>query len=147
MYQVSELQEGQVFRSGSYDMTFERVKNFAGEFDPQGFHLMDDPEGFYTDQVASGWHTAAVTMRLFLEAMPLAGKRIGAGVADLEWLKPVQPNDKLWVRATVLSIRSSRSKPGMSILKVLVETLNQADELVQSMKPTVFVRPVAKECK
>ena len=145
MLDLSDVREGQVFHSGTYDMTHPRVKAFAAEFDPQGFHLTDDPEGYFTEQVASGWHTAAVTMRLFLEAMPLAGQRIGAGVADLKWVAPVQPDHKLRVEATVLTKRSSGSKPGMTILTVLVETYNQADTLVQTMKPTIFVRQPARE--
>lgn len=145
MMRVEELAVGQVFHSGPYEVTREGIRQFAAEFDPQVFHLMDEPKSFFGEQVASGWHTAAITMRLFVEALPLAGGRVGAGVADLKWLRPVLPGDTLRVRAMPVEIKVSRSKPDTSILTVLVETLNQSDELVQSMKPTIVVRQPAEE--
>lgn len=145
IWRAEELAPGQVFESGPYDVSREGIKQFAAEFDPQAFHLMDDPKSFFGEQVASGWHTAAITMRLFVEALPLAGGRVGAGVEGLKWPAPVRPGDTLRVKATVKDVKASRSKPGTNILTVLVETMNQSGELVQTMTPTVVVRePVEK---
>jgi acyl dehydratase len=141
MYQASELQAGQVFHSGQYEMTRERITAFSSQFDPQPFHLRDEPGSPFPTQIASGWHTAAVTMRLFLEALPLTGDRVGSGVELLEWPRPVRVGDRLQVRVTILEVRGSRSKPGMTVARVLIETLNQNGEIVQSMQPNVLVLP------
>jgi acyl dehydratase len=137
---VADLAAGEEFHSGTYEVTREGIRQFAAEFDPQAFHLMDDPKSFFGEQVASGWHTAAITMRLFVEALPLAGGRVGAGVDGLKWPAPVRPGDTLQVKATVKDVKASRSKPGTYILTVLVETSNQSGQLVQTMTPTVVVR-------
>jgi len=146
MYHVSELEEGQVFFSGFHDMTSDQVKSFAAEYDPQALHL-SDANIDHGPLVASGWHTAATTMRLFLEAMPLTTDRVGAEVSGLNWLRPVMSTDRLRVKATIQSIHQSSSRRGLVILKVLLETFNQTGDLVQSMTPTMLVRSTEKDSK
>lgn len=140
MMRADDLAAGQVYRSRALPVTRAAITAFATEFDPQSFHLADDPDSLFGRQITSGWHTAAITMRLFVEAMPLEGGRVGAGVEALKWLRPVCPGDSLHVQATVLRITASRSRPGTAVLVVLIETFNQNDELVQSMQPTIILR-------
>jgi acyl dehydratase len=112
----------------------ERIKSFAAEFDPQPFHL---DEGAASDSIfrglaASGWHTAAVTMRLLVgsELKP-AGGIVGAGFDDFRWPRPVRPGDELRVESEVLEVRPSKSRPDQGLIKVKTTTLNQDGEAVQ----------------
>lgn len=112
-----------------------RVKAFAAEFDPQPFHLDESAAhaSIFRGLAASGWHTAAVTMRLLVDS-PLqpAGGIVGAGFDELRWPRPVRPGDELRVESEVLEVRASQSRPGQGMIKVRTNTLNQHDDVVQT---------------
>jgi len=112
----------------------ERIKSFAAEFDPQPFHLDERAAGdsIFQGLAASGWHTAAVTMRLLVESeLKPAGGIVGAGFDDFRWPRPVRPGDELRVESEVLEVRPSKSRPDQGVIKVRTTTLNQKDEPVQ----------------
>ena len=136
-----DLTPGRVFEGGRELMDAERIKVFAREFDPQPFHTDEEAakESFFGELVASGWHTAAVTMRLMVQAMPIAGGSIGAGIDEFRWPRPVPAGEVLSVRMTILEARPMRSKPGQGLVRTRVETLNRAGEAVQSMVCTTVV--------
>src|SRR2546429_8679854 len=111
-----------------------RVKSFAAEFDPQPFHLDDAAarESIFRGLAASGWHTAAMTMRLLVESeLKPAGGIVGAGFDEFRWPKPVRPGDELHLRIEVLEVRPSKSRPEQGLVKLRTTTLNQNDEAVQ----------------
>lgn len=125
----------------------ERVKSFAAEFDPQPFHLDEiaAKDTLFQGLAASGWHTAAVTMRLFVASdFKPAGGIIGAGFDEMRWPRPVRPNDELRVETEVLEVRPSKSRPEQGMLKVRTTTYNQNDEPVQVSVGNLVVkrRPV-----
>lgn len=110
------------------------IIRFGTEFDPQPFHL--DPEAakatLFGGLAASGWHTAALTMRLLVGGeMTPANGIIGAGFESLNWPRPVRPGDTLRVVSEVLEVRPSKSRPTQGMIKVRSRTLNQDDEVVQ----------------
>jgi len=123
-----DLAVGQVFRTGTIVVEAERLKAFAAEFDPQPFHL-DEEAGrasLFGRMVASGWHTAALTMKLLAEGeLKIAGGLIGLGVEDLRWPRPTYPGDVLRVESEVLGVRPSKSQPDRGIVKVRNTTFNQ----------------------
>ncbi len=130
---LEDFTVGQTFGSGRLKIDAEAIKRFAAEFDPQPFHLDEKAasNSFFRGLAASGWHTAALTMRLLVasEFKP-AGGVIGASL-DVRWPKPVRPGDELRVQTEVLEIHSTKSRPELGFLKVRVTTLNQAGEVVQ----------------
>ncbi len=130
-----DLTPGRVFEGGREPMDAERIKAFAREFDPQPFHTDEAAakESFFGELVASGWHTAAVTMRMMVEVMPIAGGSIGAGIDEFRWPRPCPAGEVLSVRMSVLEARPMRSKPGQGLVRTRVETLDRADQAVQSM--------------
>ena len=112
----------------------ERIKSFATEFDPQPFHLDEKAAdgSIFRGLAASGWHTAAITMRLLVESeLKPAGGIVGAGFDDFRWPRPVRPGDELRVESEVLEIRPSKSRPDQGLIKVKTTTLNQNGEAVQ----------------
>src|SRR4051812_18676093 len=133
---------GQKFGSGTVTVTAERIKSFAREFDPQPFHTDEESarHTFFGGLVASGWHTAAMSMRLFVESdiTPVGGS-IGAGGSDLSWPRPTRPGDVLRIESEVLDLRPSKSRPTIGIMKVKLTTFNQANEVVQLASPTMIV--------
>ena len=143
-----DLHVGQKFRSGTTEITVERIKAFAAEFDPQPFHLDEEAAkgSLFGGLAASGWHTAAVVMRLLVESdLHPAGGTIGAGVTELRWPQPVRPGDVLHVEGEVLEMRTSRSRPELGIVKIRVTALNQAGEEVQTSTKVLMVRRRAAE--
>jgi len=139
---------GQTFGSGRILVEPERIKSFAAEFDPQPFHLDEAAAGrsIFGGLAASGWHTAALTMRLLVDGgAPIAGGIIGAGTDELRWPRPVRPGDELRVESEVLEVRPSRSRPQQGLVKLRTTTLNQNDEPVQVMVANLLVprRPAA----
>ena len=139
---LEDLTVGQTFRSGPFTVELERVKTFAAEFDPQPFHL--DPAAGATSLfgglVASGWHTAAISMRLMVESdFRIAGGLIGAGVEEMRWPRPVRPGDVLRVESEVLDVRPSRSNPARGIVRVRNTTLNQDGEPVMVQVANLMV--------
>jgi acyl dehydratase len=138
---LDDLTVGQRFVSGTHTMEAVEMQRFAAEFDPQPFHLDDAAaQGtLFGGLVASGWHTAATTMRLIVAGgLPLAGGIIGTG-GELLWTRPVRPGDTLHVECEVLAITPSRSKPDRGTVTVRCATLNQDDEMVQSFTPKLVV--------
>jgi acyl dehydratase len=140
---LDDFAVGQVFRSGSICVDASRIKSFAAEFDPQPFHL--DPEAatqtYFRGLAASGWHTAALTMRLLVgsELKP-AGGIIGLGFEEFRWPRPVRPGDELHLQTEVLEVRPSQSRPEQGLIKIRMTTLNQAGEAVQILVGTLLVR-------
>jgi acyl dehydratase len=144
---LEDLYVGQRFTSGIYRMDEERIKAFAAEFDPQPFHLDETAAQatVFGGLTASGWHTAAVAMRLLVTGgLPLGDGIIGLG-GELAWPKPTRPGDTLRVESEVVEILPSRSKPNQAIVKVKSTTLNQDGEPVHTFaaKVLVFKRPSA----
>ena len=142
---LEDLQVGQRFGSGEYEMTTERIKAFAAEFDPQPFHLDEAAadDSLFQGLAASGWHTAAVTMRLLVTGdMRFAGGLIGAG-GEIAWPRPTRPGDILRVESEIIEIRPSRSKPDRGLVSVRNVVTNQRGEEVQifTAKILVFRRP------
>jgi acyl dehydratase len=140
-----DLRVGQRFVSGTGVMEEERIKSFAAEFDPQPFHLDDlaAKASVFRGLAASGWHTAAVAMRLMVTSgFPLATGSIGLG-GEIEWPRPTRPGDILHVESEILELIPSRSKPNQGIVKVRSVTLNQNGEPVQIfvVKILAFRRP------
>lgn len=135
-----DLLVGESFMSGSYEMTQERILSFASEFDPQPFHTDPDAaqETFFAGLAASGWHTCAVTMRLLVESVPVAGGLIGAG-SEISWPRAVRPGDLLRVTTTIRELAASKSKPdrGFAVLESI--TLNQDDAVCQTTVSRVLV--------
>src|SRR6266850_4342923 len=134
---------GQTFRSGPMRIDKERIKTFGAEFDPQPFHLDERAarDTIFRGLAASGWHTAAITMRLLVESdVKPAGGIVGAGFDELLWPRPVRPGDELRVESEVLEVRPSRSRPDQGLIKVRTTTLNQNDEAVQVTIGNLVVR-------
>jgi acyl dehydratase len=140
---LDDFAVGQVFRSGSICVDAGRIKSFAAEFDPQPFHL--DPEAatqtYFRGLAASGWHTAALTMRLLVDSeLKPAGGIIGLGFEEFRWPRPVRPGDELHLQTEVLEVRPSQSRPEQGLVKIRMTTLNQAGEAVQIQVGTLLVR-------
>lgn len=143
---LEDFSIGQVFQSGSLVIEESRIKSFAQEFDPQPFHLDGEHarDTFFGGLVASGWHTAGVTMRLLVESsFKPAGGIIGAGFEEMRWPHSVRAGDELHIEAQVLELRPLRSRPGQGLLKLRINTHNQRDEIVQTSIAAILVR--AKE--
>ena len=134
---------GQTFKGGPLPpLTAEQIKAFAAQYDPQPFHLDEEAakKTFFQGLAASGWHTAALTMRLFVESdVKPVGGYVGAGGEELRWPRPTRPGDILRVEVQVLELRPSRSRPELGIVKMQITTLNQRDEIVQIAKPVMMV--------
>jgi acyl dehydratase len=131
---LEDFAVGQTFGSGRLRVDRERIKTFAAEFDPQPFHLDEEAAraSIFRGLAASGWHTAAMTMRLLVggELRP-AGGIVGAGFDDFQWPRPVRPGDELRVEAEILEVRPSTSRPTQGMIKVRTTTLNQNGDAVQ----------------
>jgi acyl dehydratase len=131
---LEDFAVGQTFGSGRLRVDKEQIKAFAAEFDPQPFHLDEDAarDTIFRGLAASGWHTAAVTMRLLVESeIEPAGGIVGAGFDEFRWPRPVRPGDELHIESEVLEVRPSRSRSNQGLIKVRTTTLNQNDEAVQ----------------
>jgi acyl dehydratase len=131
---LEDFAAGQTFGSGRMQIAKERIQTFAAEFDPQPFHLDEHAarETIFGGLAASGWHTAAVTMRLLVESdLKPAGGIVGAGFDEFRWPRPVRPGDELRVESEVLEVRPSRSHPDQGLIKVRTTTFNQNSEAVQ----------------
>lgn len=142
---LEDLSVGQKFTSGTFRVDAAQIKAFAEQFDPQPFHLDEEAakDSLFGGLAASGWHTAAITMRLLHDGgAPIAGGVIGAG-GDIEWPNPTRPGDVLTVESEVVEVRPSKSRPdrGMAVLRA--ETRNQHGQLVQvsTMKLVVPRKP------
>jgi acyl dehydratase len=131
---LEDFAVGQTFGSGRVTVDADQIKAFAAAFDPQPFHLDEGAarQTFFKGLAASGWHTAALTMRLLVESdLKPAGGVIGAGFDEFRWPLPVRPGDELRVESEILEVRPSRSRPDQGLMKVRTTTLNQRGEAVQ----------------
>lgn len=140
---LEDFTVGQKFDSGRLEIDANAIKRFAADFDPQPFHLDDTLAGdtLFQGLAASGWHTAALTMRLLVDsAFRPAGGVIGAGVEALQWPAPVRPGDILEVESEVLEVRPSRSRPEQGMLKLRVTTANQVGKVVQTFIANLVVK-------
>jgi acyl dehydratase len=139
-----DLLAGMKFRSiRSYEVTTEEIKEFAGKYDPQPFHLDEAAaeKSFFKGLAASGWMTAAIVMRLRVESMHIAGGMIGAGVEDIKFTQPVRPGDSLRTETEILSARRLTSRPEYGVVRSSTLVFNQRDELV--MRSVVnFIAPL-----
>ena len=130
---LEDLHVGRRFTSAEHSIDEGQIKAFAAAFDPQPFHLDDvaASKSIFGGLVASGWHTAAITMRLNVTGgLPIAGGIIGLG-GDLAWPKPVRPDDVLHVESEVVEVIPSRSHPDRGTVVVRSETRNGRGEVVQ----------------
>lgn len=140
---LEDFAVGQTFGSPRLRVDEEQIKTFAAEFDPQPFHLDESAarKSIFEGLAASGWHTAALTMRLLVESdLQPAGGLVGAGLDEFRWPIPVRPGDELRAESEVLELRQSRSRPGYGLVKVRTATLNQRGEAVQVMVSNLLVR-------
>jgi acyl dehydratase len=138
---LDDLQAGQRFTTGSHLMTAAQIKEFAAQFDPQPFHLSEEAaqHSLFGALAASGWHTAAITMRLLVTTGPrLAGGVIGAS-GEIKWPLPTRPGDRLHVESEVVAVRSSRSRPERGIVTLRSATHNQHGKVVQLMSANLVV--------
>ena len=136
-----DLKPGDRFKSQPYAVTEEQIIAFASEFDPQPFHLdaAVARQTMFKDLIASGWHTAAITMRLFVQTLNFAEGAIGLGVDELRWPTAVKPNDALHVEVEIVDLRESRSKPSHGVVRLRYVTTNQRGEIVQTMFASALV--------
>jgi acyl dehydratase len=140
---LEDLHIGDRFGSGAIEVTEESIIAFARDFDPQQFHLdvKAAKESIFKGLAASGWHTAAMSMKLFVTGeLRLAGGSIGLGVDELRWPQPVRPSDVLRLETEILDVRASRSKPDRGIIRIRNVTTNQRREVVQTFTAFVMVR-------
>ena len=131
---LDDFAVGQTFGSRRMRIDEDRIKSFAAEFDPQPFHLDDKAAhgSIFGGLAASGWHTAAMTMRLLVASdLKPAGGIVGAGFDEFRWPTPVRPGDELRVESEVLEVRPSKSRRDIGIIKLRTTTLNQNGEAVQ----------------
>ncbi|HXJ56200.1 MAG TPA: MaoC family dehydratase [Verrucomicrobiae bacterium] len=137
-----DFRVGDRYRSADYNVTEAEIVEYARRYDPQSFHT--DPvaakRSLFGGLVASGWYTAAITMRLIAQSEPrVAGGLIGLGVEQLRWPQPVRPGDVLHVEVEVLDLRPSRSHPDHGIVRVRNITRTQTGETVQTMETALWV--------
>ncbi len=147
VFHLEDLRVGLRFSSGTHALDEAQIKSFARQFDPQPFHLDEDAarDTLFAGLAASGWHTAAITMRLMVDGgAPLAGGIIGAG-GEINWPKPTRPGDILHVESEIVEVAPSRSRPDRGMVTVRSETLNQRGEIVQVLTAKLIVprRPAA----
>jgi acyl dehydratase len=133
---------GRKYGSGRVRVDEGEIKEFAARYDPQPFHLDEQAARgtLFGGLAASGWHTAAMTMRLLVDGeFRPAGGIIGGGGDEIVWPRPVRPGDELRVESEILALRLSKSRPGFGVVKVRTTTYNQADEAVQIFTANLIV--------
>lgn len=138
---LEDFHVGQRFTSATHLIDTAQIKAFARQFDPQPFHLDEEAakSTLFGRLVASGWHTAAVSMRLQVESgLPIAGGMIGIG-GEMSWPRPTLPGDVLRVETEIKEVTPSRSRPDRGVVRVYSETRNQRDEVVQILDAKLFV--------
>ena len=139
---LEDLYVGQRFVSRSHAIDEAQIKAFAAQFDPQAFHLDEEAAktSLFGGLAASGWHTAAITMRLLVESgPPIAGGIVGVG-GEINWPRPTRPGDVLTVESEVAGIAPSRSKADRGIVTLRSETRNQRSEIVQILTARLVIQ-------
>jgi len=139
---LEDIQVGDSFESGFVTVSQAEMIEFARRYDPQPMHT--DPvaalSGPFGGLIASGWHTAALVMRLINEAQPLGDTPIiGMSVDSIHWTQPVRPGDTLRAHVEAISVRASRSRPGHGIIKLRVTARNQRGETVMVQEPSCWM--------
>jgi acyl dehydratase len=139
---LEDLQVGDRIQTASVTVTEEDILDFSRRFDPQPMHV--DPEasaqGPLKGLIASGWHTAAIVMRLTVDSNPLGTlPLLGLGVDNIEWPQPVRPGDTIQVEMEVLEIRPSQSQPRYGVVKIRSTARNQRGEVVYVVIPNCWV--------
>ena len=142
---------GSVYEFGSFLIEEKDIIDFAQKFDPQSFHVDKDKarKGPFGGLIASGWHTAAVTMRLLVDHYVSRVAGMGSpGSGPIRFLKPVRPGDELSIRVTIIKSTRSRSKPDRGTVQAFVETLNQHGEVVMTRTAVGILRcrPITGAC-
>jgi acyl dehydratase len=138
---LDDLRVGQRFASATHVVDAAQIKAFARQFDPQPFHLDEEAAraSLFGGLVASGWHTAAITMRLQVDSgLPIAGGIVGIG-GEMSWPRPTRPGDTLSVVSEILEVTPSRSRPDRGVVRMRSETRNQRNEVVQILDAKLFV--------
>jgi acyl dehydratase len=134
---------GEVVEFGDREVIAEEIIAFARQFDPQPFHLSEEAgrASVAGGLIASGWHTTSMMMRMICDAMlvDVAGQG-SPGMDSIDWLKPVRPGDRLRVRRTTVSARSSRSRPDIGVIEARFELMNQNREIVMTQQGSMFFR-------
>ena len=141
-YFFEDFAVGQVFATGKLQVDTDQIKSFAKQFDPQPYHLDEDAaqKSPFRGLAASGWHTAALTMRLMVDGdFKPAGGILGVGFDALSWPKPVRPGDELHAKSEILEVRPSKSRPDRGTIRVRTTTYNQNDEAVQQFTGNLLV--------
>lgn len=138
---LEDLAVGDRFTTDGHAIDAEQIKAFANLFDPQPFHTDEEAAraSLFEGLAASGWHTAAITMRLLVTSGPKMAEGIIGGGGEIAWPKPTRPGDVLHVVAEVVDIMPSRSKPGRAMVRMRCETLNQHGDVVQLFSPKMVV--------
>ena len=136
-----DLKAGDRFKSDPLTVTEKELIEFAHKFDPQMFHLSRRraERSIFKGLIASGWHTAAMSMRLFVQTLNFAEGAIGLGVDELRWPNAVRPGDVLMVETEILELRPSKSRPAHGIIRLRNVTTNQRGEVVQTMLASAMV--------
>jgi acyl dehydratase len=141
-YFFEDFAVGQVFATGKLQVDTDQIKSFAKQFDPQPYHLDEEAaqKSPFLGLAASGWHTAALTMRLMVDGdFKPAGGILGVGFDALSWPKPVRPGDELHAKSEILEVRPSKSRPDRGTIRVRTTTYNQNDEAVQEFTGNLLV--------
>jgi acyl dehydratase len=136
-----DLKPGDRFESETFAVPAQAIIEFAEKFDPQKFHLnaKSAERSIFKGLVASGWHTAAITMRLFIKRLNFAEGAIGLGVDEIRWPTAVRPDDVLRVVTEILETRLSKSRPNVGIIRLRNTTYNQRNEVAQTMTANALV--------
>lgn len=140
---LEDLRVGDRFGTPAYAVTKEEMLRFAADFDPQPFHLDEEVASAsdFGNLTASGWHTAAIGMRLFMTGeLRFVGGAIGLGVDELRWPNAVHAGDILRLETEILEMRPSRSKPDRGIVRVRNVMTNQRGEIVLSLIANALVQ-------
>lgn len=145
---LDDIRVGDRFNTDEYEISSQEIVDFAQQFDPQPFHLNDQAavDSFFKGLAASGWHTAAITMRLLVTSgIPITAGIIGASV-ELAWPSPTRAGDILHVELTVMSVKISKSQPDRGFVTVAYNTVNQEGEIRQRTTTNLlaFKRPQTK---
>jgi len=142
MRMLDDLNPGDRYAGGPVTLSEPELLEFAGRFDPQPFHLDGEAakSSVFGGLAASGWHTAALTMRMIVEGETnLAGGFIGVNVEELAWPQATRPGDVLRIESEVLEVRPSTKRPDRGTVRIRTLTYNQKDEVVQRMTAVLLV--------
>lgn len=140
---LEDFEVGQRFKTRAMSLDEPAIMDFARQFDPQPIHTDREAaaEGPYGGIIASGFHTAGVIFRLWIDlGLMLKSSLGGPGIEDLKWVAPVRPEDTLHAEVEVTEVRPSKSKPDRGIVRFQMEGFNQRDEMVISFVGLTFIK-------